>query len=1483
MLDRKRCGKVNIKLVIILILVTAAVGVSLVVARQTHRGMLSTKSLALGETAWASQDWPSAAKNYRKYLSRNTDDVEVLRKYAEASLSIRPLDAAAVSGAISAYRRILELVPNDDVAYEKLAMLYGGVGNFDELAAIARERLEYDPNDRQAPLWLAEALSRLNKTAEARQVLVTFIEGLETRPEKYVEYVRACVQMSQLASGEASPPPKAPAAAESTPAPTALDWLNRAVTYAPDSAVALVSRAQFQRRMADMPDANEQDQTARRALARKDLEAADVKGTDDPRVRVVLGAEWIAHGELDRAAAELQAVDKLSQEELKKHFFDLSDWTVAKFLLASELATRRGSTAEAASLADETLKSLTDQGHRARALPAAIPLYVTAGRVTEARKSLDEYLGLVRAQQGSAESPRRLAGLQALVAGAENRPYAVIEALEPVMGNDTSSPGLWRLLAEAYDRTGQAGRAVKALVQYHRLNPQDQQATRELARQYAKLGDWQKAMDTAGAAESLGSTDLSLKLLSIGAAINLAAAQRDAARAEGLQKVSAELAELRQANPDQVDIRMLQAIVASHLGKLEEAESQLKLAIDECRDPLRAEVQLAGFYRQAKRLPDAIRVCEAACKRHAESAVPWMVLSDLHMANADINSARGCLKSGLNTITGKLEKRSVSIRLAVLEIVHGDRPTGIALLRDLAAQDKQEIQARSLLLGVREIQADPEATAALITELRQAEGESGLWWRLHQARAWLSSPSWSTKQQDITNLLQRCIDADPAWSTPVLFLAGMYERQGDFKKVEDVCRKGLLGNPSASDIAEKLLALLEKQGRFSDAEGILRQVQIDPRLASAWQVRMALGARDYSRAMEELKLQASNNPKDASSRIQLARLVYQETKDADQALGYLKNAEAIDPNSRMLAAVKASILRGEGKAQEALRVLDDYVKDHNDFDAHWMRATHFAEQGDLARAEGDYRMLPTFRGYGPAGYELLSNFYGGSGRPDQAVAAVEDGLKAYPDDLRLKRKLMQMLFLRGQAQDLQKALEILASLEERFPQDTELLAVRVAQILKEPNPQALGAIREKLVNALRLEPSAVGAHLALITVAMRQGDLKGACDYAVQALASNPNNPSLLSARARAELALGYIPMATKLATEALSLDPRNTEALNVMVDGALISRDRNLLEQARTVLDSALAREPANEERLIQRSHVLAGLGLPKEAVPSLEAYCKTKEGSASIVALVTLADMYRLSGDAEQAKGRIEQAERVDRGNTAVVHARFLWLVAQKRFDELTNISSAYVSAKPQDPATVLKAASALLSLDRKDLKQQAVKLFEYATTLAPASADAQLGLASSVYQTADVERAKTIYRQLLERYPNEIRALNDLAWILQEHDKQYAEALELADRGLRLAPNDRNLLDTRGTIRSNMPDRLADARTDFETLVGLPVADPRLRAKPLLQLGRVCVKLNDMAAAKRHCDEALKIDKEANIFTPAERSEISNILQLKDPAGP
>lgn len=355
-------GKVNVRLLITMTVIIVMGGMVLALARHFSRGILSEKALAAGQAAFEKQDWPAAVQCFRQYLGHNPRDLDVLRKYAEALIAIQPPDRSTVAGAIATCRRILQLDPGDQTICDKLATLYTAVSNYEELAAVARIRIKQDPNDVKAPLWLGEALIRLNKNAEARQVLESFIGRLETLPGNHTEYVRACVLMSGLTTGDSTTKPQVATeaeipspeqvAVEEQQLPTSLDWLNRAVTYAPDSTEALAYRARFNRLRANVPDANDTTKRASLTLARRDLEAADALGTDDPRLRYSLGVEWMLLGELDRATAELQVADKLSRDNLKKQSFDLSGWTVARFMLGSDLALRKGAAAEAAALAD---------------------------------------------------------------------------------------------------------------------------------------------------------------------------------------------------------------------------------------------------------------------------------------------------------------------------------------------------------------------------------------------------------------------------------------------------------------------------------------------------------------------------------------------------------------------------------------------------------------------------------------------------------------------------------------------------------------------------------------------------------------------------------------------------------------------------------------------------------------------------------------------------------------------------------------------------------------------------------------------------------------------------------------------------------------------------------------------------------------------------------------------------------------------------
>jgi len=1469
-----RFAKINIKVLIVLVLVIAALGASLFAARRVRRMVLSKAAVEAGTTAFEKQDWSAAYKNYRQYLGRNPDDLEILKKYAKAGLSIRPSNADAIKGAASAYRRIIQLSPLDGVAYEKLAMIYGKRGNQAELAYIARARVETDPNDLKAHLWLSDALMALNKNEEARATLKGFMKRLEGFPEKPSVYVRACIAMSkiEMADGTVGANTKA------------LENLNDAVAAngAPQSGKtqALAARAQFYRVTSDLPGMTEQD---RLALARQDLEAVDANAlaNEDPRITLMLGTEWIAHNELGRAGDVLLAAEKISEEVIAEHYLDPLDWDAYVFLLAAELATRQGNIAACVKLADNGLRDFTKQRHQVLVLPTVVALNIVANRGSEARTCLDNYVKILNAQGGTQGSSVRLAYLQALVLKSEAKPYAVINALEPVVLTETGRPELWQLLAEAYSQTGQRQQAIRALTQYLRYVPQDVEMTRQLSKEYALVGERIKGFEAAELAESLIPGDTAGKLLRIEGGIAVSAQQGGAIDAARLDVLSEDLSQLRQEYPDRVDIRILQANIAQLRQQPDRVESELKLAIQECNEPLPAELRLAGHYAGNQRITDAVAVSQSACQSHPEATEPWLFLANLHVANADYDLARDCLKRGLEAVSGQAAVRSLTIQSALLELTYGEQSEGKRLL-EVVAKDPSEIYARVLLLGIvakdpneLEIQKNRVKSEKLVAELKQIEGEGGVQWRLHEASLWLSSDEWREKQQDIAKLLQYCINKDSQWSAPVLLLVGLYEKLRDFKRVEEVCRQSLVRNASAVNVADKLLALLERQGRYSEAEKILEKMQAESQNSSEWQIRLALDTGEVSRAIEVLKARISPDDKDAESRIRLANLIYRQTKDVDQAFNYLKEAEAIAPDSVTLMAAKVAILNTEGRIEEAWQNLNDTVSNRNDFNAYWLRGQFGAQVGEWERAEKDYLKLITFAENGVAGYELLANFYVGNERLDEAVTKIKEGLEAYPDNVRLERYLMKLLLLPGESQDQARAMEILTSLEAQLPQDPELMTIRARQqLISESTAQSRAAAKATLEAVIKLDPTALSVHLMLMRLAMQDNDYKAASDYGVQAMDFNPNNPTLFSARGRVELALKNSQMAVEFAHLAIREDPNNVEALEVLAQAAMQCRDRGLLEEARIRIESAMGSNTTSEPLLLARSGVLAMLELPNIAIPELEDYCQTSVGSKSITALVTLANLYRSTGDADKAMQVIEQAAQVDPNSLAVVHCRFQWLVAQKGFEELEKISSAYLSATPQDPATLLAAAMTLAASDSAKLKQEALPLFEQVVILAPTSIDARQAFASYLYQTGHVERAKTAYQALIKAYPNEVRCLNDLAWILQEHDQAYDAALGLANKALSLSPRDRFLLDTRGTILLNMPNRLADAKRDFDQLVKLSPSDSPSQAKALLQLGRICVNLKDLDGAKQYLKQALEIDQKINLFTPEELAEIEKM---------
>jgi predicted Zn-dependent protease len=1564
MLRTHRPGRINWKLIGLIVGVVVLLGAGAVVARYVRKQVLAERGLTKGQAACEKQQWAAAVENLHEYLVRYPDDPPVLKQYAEANLRVRPLEGKHLFAAINAYRRIMRLEPDDASVYKPLAALYSATGQASELGYVAEKRLEAAPDEAEARLWRARALVAQDKPdllEEARRLLDNDDAGapglvriLEAKKAYGRPYAEACQLLAAMTMQDH--PGKTAAEARTE----ALAWLSRAVENAGDSAIAYVARAAFLRETPADPDnpLAEMDEAKKKRLeaAKADLEQAEKRKPSSPEILIGLARELLLHGETDRAEAALDALEQVDEDKLLAEYelVDPVSLTMAEFTLRAVLLRQKEEPAKGAALAVRTLRRLANKNlfaqreRRYGALPVAVELlarsgpadggeyvgsytptkgdprdatarvvrgegdawlaFLTAGAGDEAvevtltgtagadtivlsgktgdvawqgtlepgetlnaesgqgtftlpyrrrlaRAYLEEYdeLGKTLSATPSAE---QTAHLEAIVARAEGDHYGVIRALEPLQARGAIRAEDCFLLAEAYRNTNQgrlAGRSFKVLDAAF----ESPVIAKRSAREAMELQYWDAALKSAKRAEQLASDDLEARLLRIEAAVHLA--EQQAADAARFQPLAGELQGLREEHPGNSQIRTLHAIVLANLGKAEEAARALEEVIRDTKEPdagtLSAELALVMMYARQGELGKAIAVCDEACGRHSNVARPWEILGRLLIADDRYKEAVQRLDEAVGGFEGEEAKRSLGRDLASLQVVYGGvdgRKAGIERLKRLAAEDPNDVRSRSVLLDLPEVRTDRKLASELIAEIRKAQGDGGLEWQFHQAQVWITRRQWN-KGDEITRYLSRCMEADPRWEAPALLMGWMHERLDRPDRAEAVYRNVLSANPAAARVADRLIALLGRQDRTDEAREVLSRVSgAMPGLAAAHGWRLNAGAGDTVQAIAELKQRAEADPNNAMARLSLARLTYMHTKDLDLANSYLDEAAKAAPAALAPTVLRVAMMRDAEKPEAEIRkVIDEKVRqieqgavDQPDrfgkadrFAAYLFRADYLAGQGETELAEEDYERLPNLELDG-RGCQRLARFYSDNGRWDEAIATLEKGLKAYPENDTLKDRLARAYLARDGDGDRARADTILADLGSHVG----ATGLKALLLLQEGKGEAARPLLEQVVEQ---SPTMVDAHMALIGLAMNRGEPKEARGLAARALESNPGRLGLLLARADAERAMGDLAAAKQTIGEAAQRHPRHPDALGALVSVADETGDAQALQQARTRIDAAIEAFPASERLQLVKADALTAAGQRPKAIERLEAFRanQAEAGDLSAAVVLALAEMYRAAGDLDACRKRIEEAAGLAApDHPAVLRQRILADAAAEDYDAVAGTVLAKDS-KVEDPGLLFIAGQALHASESDAYRKAAKECYEKALAAAPRFVEAKLGLALLSYQSGDADRAIALYREVLESRPKHPQALNDLAWILQEKGKEqaYEEALDLANRGVAMSPENDNLRDTRGVILEKL-GRLEDAKNDFVKLVQLRKDDPEAHAKALEHLNRVERQLGD-----------------------------------------
>ena len=126
---------------------------------------------------------------------------------------------------------------------------------------------------------------------------------------------------------------------------------------------------------------------------------------------------------------------------------------------------------------------------------------------------------------------------------------------------------------------------------------------------------------------------------------------------------------------------------------------------------------------------------------------------------------------------------------------------------------------------------------------------------------------------------------------------------------------------------------------------------------------------------------------------------------------------------------------------------------------------------------------------------------------------------------------------------------------------------------------------------------------------------------------------------------------------------------------------------------------------------------------------------------------------------------------------------------------------------------------------------------------------------------EEAARLNRRILELDPNNVIAINNLAWMLCDKPSPSTEAtneaLTLANRGLSLAPDYMDLLDTRGVVYYKGGD-MVRAEADLVKCLSLFPAGSAQSAAPQFHLSRVYAATNRRTQAVEHLKIALNLNR-------------------------
>lgn len=490
----------------------------------------------------------------------------------------------------------------------------------------------------------------------------------------------------------------------------------------------------------------------------------------------------------------------------------------------------------------------------------------------------------------------------------------------------------------------------------------------------------------------------------------------------------------------------------------------------------------------------------------------------------------------------------------------------------------------------------------------------------------------------------------------------------------------------------------------------------------------------------------------------------------EDAIAALRRTLELDPSLEWAAVDLADVLVEAGRVDDARRALEQALR--RTPDSVWIHVTLANVVFSAGGEEEALCLLEQARAIDPTDTRPLSmqaEIHGAAGRLEAALEAEDRVLESEPEFAWGHAKRGEFLHGLGRFGEATAALEHALGLDSRPPWTAGLLS-RVH------------------VDHRRFE------------AALRLAD---------QGLASEPDDPRALVAKAEALYRTGATTQARKLLTRAQRLDPEDERAS--LLTAEILVREGEI-DAARTLVDEL--GQPLSPTARMHQARVLGLLGRREDAL-----------------------DIVRDVIDRTGPQGWM-------------LHAQADVLRQLGRYAEALKTARRLTRLEPRDP-TNWWLKGELLRLMNEHLR--ALEALEQAVDLDPDYAEARVSRGRVLLRIGRYEDAADDLRRASELDPEEATTWRVLGEALRElglDDK----ALAAADRSLELRPGDRGALRLRGDLLSRM-DRLPEA----QELLDRALAQRPDDAEALLAQSRVLARTGQPERALELVDLAIQLKPE------------------------